>query len=164
MKLHLGCGTQIFEDYINVDFKRLDGIDVQADIRWLPFKSNSFELIETYHAIEHIPRQQIESALEDWFRVLKPNGELIIELPDFNQNCRDYLKAIEKKDWDSANIHLMFIYGGDMANPEDGHRWGYVFQGLGFLLDKAGFTQIAQTPARDFHTKMAACIRIKCKK
>jgi len=164
MKLQLGCGNQIFENYINVDFKRLNGVDVQADIRQLPFKDNSIEAIETYHTIEHIPRQEIESTLRDWFRVLKRDGELIIELPDFEQNCRDYLDAVAKEDWQKANMQLAFIYGGDSPAPEDAHRWGYSPLSLATFLYQVGFRNILSGEPWSYHTKQARCLAMKCRK
>jgi len=164
MKLQLGCGDQIFENYINVDYKRIDGVDVQADIRWLPFKDNSIEVIETYHTIEHIPRQEITSTLEDWFRVLKRGGKLVIELPDFDQNCRDYLDAIEKKDWKGVSWQLTFIYGGDSPAPEDAHRWGYTPSLLAWILYNVGFKDVISTEPQNFHARQAACMRVECRK
>lgn len=164
MRLHLGSGNQIFENYINVDFKRLDGVDVQADVRQLPFRDNSIEVIETYHTIEHIPRQQITSTLEDWFRVLKPDGKLIIEFPNFEQNCRDFLDAMEKEDCKNAIMHLMFIYGGDTPVSEDAHRWGYSLLSLGALLHQVGFRDILSGKPWSQHTDQGACLAIKCRK
>jgi len=163
-KVHLGCGTQIFENYINVDFKRLDGVDVQADIRQLPFKDNSIESIETYHTIEHIPRQEITSTLEDWFRVLKPDGKLIIEFPDFERNCRDFLDAMEKEDCKDAITQLTFIYGGDTPAPEDAHRWGYGLLSLGTLLHQVGFRDILSGQPWSYLIEQGACLVIECRK
>jgi len=164
MRLQLGSGNQIFENYINVDYKRLYGVDVQADIRQLPFKDNSIELIETYHTFEHIPRQEIASTLSDWFRVLKLDGELIIEIPDFEQNCRDYLDAVERKDWDEANMQLAYIYGGDTSASEDAHRWGYGSLSLAGFLYWAGFRDIRSGKPQSYLTERGACLRMKCRK
>ncbi|MCK5020882.1 MAG: methyltransferase domain-containing protein [Candidatus Peribacteraceae bacterium] len=164
MRLHLGSGNQIFENYINIDYKPLYGVDVQADIRQLPFKDNSIELIETYHTFEHIPRQEVASTLSDWFRILKLNGILIIEMPDFNQNCRDYLDAIEREDWDGANFQLAYIFGGDTSASEDAHRWGYDLLRLAYYLYSAGFRDIINRKPQNYLSKQGACLRMECRK
>jgi len=139
-------------------------VDVVADIRQLPFKDNSIELIETYHTFEHIPRQEITSTLLDWFRVLKLDGKLIIEIPDFEQNCRDYLDAVERKDWDDTIMQLGYIYGGDSIVPEDAHRWGYSPLSLAEFLYSACFRDIRSTKPRSYLTKQAACLGMSCRK
>jgi len=164
MRLQLGCGNQIFENYINVDYKQLYGVNVQADVRQLPFKDNSIELIETYHTFEHIPRQEVASTLNGWYKVLKPNGILIIEIPDFNQNCRDYLDAIEREDWDEATMQLAYVYGGDTSASEDAHRWGYSLLSLAGFLYRAGFRDIVNTKPHSYLTQQAACLRMECRK
>ena len=164
MRLHLGSGNQIFENYINVDYKRLYGVDVQADVRQLPFKDNSIELIEIYHTFEHIPRQEVASTLKDWFRILKLDGKLIIELPDFEQNCRDYFDAVEKEDWDETNMQLAYIYGGDTSAPEDAHRWGYSLLRLAHVLYSAGFRNIESGKPQNYLSERGACLRIRCRK
>lgn len=164
MRLHLGSGNQIFENYINVDYKRLYGVNVQADVRQLPFKDNSIELIETYHTFEHIPRQEVVFTLKDWYRVLEIDGELIIEIPDIDQNCRDYLDAIEKEDWDKAFMQLAYIYGGDTVASEDAHRWGYNVVSLAGFLRYVGFIDIMSGKPQNYLKKLGACLRIKCRK
>ncbi len=49
-----------------------------ADVRYLPFKNNSFDLIISSSTCDHFP--EIDSALKELYRVLKPNGTLIITL------------------------------------------------------------------------------------
>jgi SAM-dependent methyltransferase len=53
--------------------------DVKADICDLPFESNEFDLIFCNHVLEHIPDDQ--KAMEELFRVLKPGGMGIFQVP-----------------------------------------------------------------------------------
>jgi hypothetical protein len=43
-KLHLGCGTNIKKDWINLDFVKLKGVEVVHDLNKFPypFKDNTF--------------------------------------------------------------------------------------------------------------------------
>jgi len=93
VKLHLGCGGVRWKDFINVDLYPDDGLpddsrdgciaDVFADIRALDLPENTIDEIFTSHVIEHFPRWVALKMLEDWFRMLKPGGQVVIEMPDF---------------------------------------------------------------------------------
>jgi ubiquinone/menaquinone biosynthesis C-methylase UbiE len=54
---------------------------VRADIRSLPFRSNSFDVVTAMDIIEHIDRDK--DASQEILRVLKPGGKLIATVPAF---------------------------------------------------------------------------------
>lgn len=53
--------------------------DVKADICNLPFAENSFDIILCNHVLEHIPDDV--KAMQELYRVLKPNGWGIFQIP-----------------------------------------------------------------------------------
>ncbi len=53
--------------------------DVKADICDLPFNDNEFDVIFCNHVLEHITDDT--KAMQELFRVLKPNGYGIIQIP-----------------------------------------------------------------------------------
>jgi predicted SAM-dependent methyltransferase len=53
--------------------------DIKADICELPFGDNNFDLILCNHVLEHIPDDR--KAMQELFRVLKPKGTLIAQVP-----------------------------------------------------------------------------------
>lgn len=53
--------------------------DVKADICNLPFKDNEYDFILCNHVLEHIPNDT--KAMEELFRVLKPGGTAILQIP-----------------------------------------------------------------------------------
>jgi len=161
MKLHLGCGYVHLPEDINVDIKALETVDVIADVRNLPFRKESASLIESYHVFEHIPRQQAKDCLKEWYRVLKKGGRLIIECPDFDQNCKDYLAA---KTAEETLRSMSFIFGGDTIAAEDAHRWGYNFQLLGRMLSMIGFGKIYRTQPQAGYINIGACLRMEAEK
>ena len=74
-RLHLGCGRTILEDWINLDFVALKGVDVFANLdTWaevpLPFEDNSIEEFYGSHLIEHI--QHILPMMQELHRIAKP--------------------------------------------------------------------------------------------
>lgn len=53
--------------------------DVQADIQNLPFEDNSFDVIFCNHVLEHVDDD--EKALSELFRIMKPGGWGILQVP-----------------------------------------------------------------------------------
>ena len=127
-----------------------------GDARKLPFQDSSAELIESYHLIEHIPKDEVPPMLKEWIRFLIPGGRMIAECPDLDKACQRYLNGEER-------VMLGAIYGGQRW-PSDVHYCGYNFKRLKELLQKAGFTNIVEKPAQDYHTKIMPCLRVECEK
>ncbi len=59
--------------------------DVKADICNLPFENDSYDFILCNHVLEHIPDD--ETAMKELYRVLKPGGTAILQIP--LENDRD---------------------------------------------------------------------------
>ncbi len=155
LKLHLGCGDQYFEGYVNIDFRKTPATDVVCGIKKLPYPDASADAIELYHVIEHLPRHDLPVALGEWNRVLRPGGKLIIECPDFDVAVKEYVTGNEKR------LDNLF---GLQRFPGDVHFFGYNFRRLKTLLEDAGFVAIEQREPRDYHTKDEPCLRVEASK
>lgn len=59
---------------IDKDYPGYDGIH-------LPFEDESKDYIYSSHCLEHIPSMNVTKVLQEWFRVLKTYGYIIIEVP-----------------------------------------------------------------------------------
>ena len=64
----------------------------KADATKLPFKDNSFDTIFNSEMIEHLYPQDSKKMLDEFFRVLKPGGKLIITTP----NRSEYRRLIQE--------------------------------------------------------------------
>lgn len=53
---------------------------LNSDVRYLPFASNTFDLLYSMGTIEHFPEYELAAA--ELFRVLKPDGTAIIGVPN----------------------------------------------------------------------------------
>jgi SAM-dependent methyltransferase len=49
-----------------------------------PFDSNGFELVYSSHTLEHLDTPTVIQVLQESRRVLRPNGALVIKIPDFD--------------------------------------------------------------------------------
>jgi len=77
--LDLGCGQGKTPNSIGVDVTKTKGVDVLADVQYLPFKTSIADKIVCYQLLEHV--DNLIMTMEEMHRVLKPKGKAIIEVP-----------------------------------------------------------------------------------
>ena len=153
VKLHLGCGERHLEGYVNIDWRKTRATDLVCDIRRLPYPEESVNLIETYHVIEHMSKQDCEKALRHWHSLLRNGGRLIIECPNFDGAVREYLDGREER------IHNIF---GLQRFEGDAHRFGYNFRRLKEVLERVGFLSVVEAEPEDYHKEEEPCMRVEC--
>jgi predicted SAM-dependent methyltransferase len=138
MKLHLGCGRKKLEGWVNCD---LYGSEMDMDIRSLPFNDNEADEIMAIHVCEHFYVHDIANVLKEWRRVLRPQGQLILELPCLDKVIAHFLHG------SAANMTLWPLYG-DPNTHKDGepalHKWCWSRIAFTKLLEEAGFTDITE--------------------
>jgi len=156
-RLHLGCGAAYLPGHINIDIRMpsTGKLDLQADVRKLPFKPNSCKEIISFHLFEHLSHRDAQKALCHWFRLLQNNGKLIMELPDFDAAVHGYLLGNEE--------FLKNVFGNQI-NQYQVHYWGYNFHRLKKELEEVGFKQVVRKKAVDYHTESEPCFRIEAVK
>jgi len=113
MKLHLGCGNNYKEGWVNVDFVG-DIADVHADLCMFPWpwEDNSVDEVFMEHVIEHFDRP--EFVLKEIHRVLRPGGIVHMITPHmFSVSAC----SIDHKSFMSRVFFKNFI------GPKDIHYW-----------------------------------------
>lgn len=65
------------------------GIELDGDT--LGYKSNTFDIITMWHVLEHVP--DLELQIKEIKRILKPNGYLVIAVPNFRSYDAIYYKS-----------------------------------------------------------------------
>jgi SAM-dependent methyltransferase len=85
LKVNLGSGYYYKEGYVNVDFDKLQNYDVHHDLDKFPypFKSNSVDLVECDHVLEHLNHPH--RVMCEIHRILKPEGKVIVKVPHFSR-------------------------------------------------------------------------------
>jgi len=155
LKLHLGCGNRHFPGYINIDFRKTRAVDYVCDATNPPFPNDAVGLIETYHMIEHLSRNAVAKALDNWWRMLIPGGKVIIECPDFDKVVEEYLQGNEER--------LNSIFGRQRF-PGDTHLYGWNYSRLARLLQEHGFGNIQSSEPQDYHRLEEPCLRVEAYK
>lgn len=81
--------------------------------------------------------------LTEWKRVLKPGGQLILELPCMDKVLHYLQLAMEKREPIAAFMSWWALWGDpNYKDPAMCHRWGYTKQMLVDLLASVGFEHI----------------------
>ena len=155
MKLNLGCGDKILPGYVNIDVvdtRHANKPDVVCDLHKLdPFEDNSVDEILAVHVVEHFWRWEVVALLEEWVRVLKPGGKLILECPNLISACQEFLRNPELAAGPGREgQRTMWVWYGDPSwqDPYMTHRWAYTPHSLGQVMAEAGLVNIQQEPAQ----------------
>jgi predicted SAM-dependent methyltransferase/glycosyltransferase involved in cell wall biosynthesis len=106
LKLHIGCGDQLLDGFVNIDITKAaqKRIDVR---RGLPYRDSSVDYIFSEHFIEHLLREEAIVFLEECYRTLKPGGVLRVATPDLDDLVRSY----GEDDWNQSEWIHRFGYG-----------------------------------------------------
>jgi len=83
--INLGSGNSYVNNFINVDFFGNKMIDYGMDLRF-PFKieTNSIDGIFSEHTFEHLSHLEVDNALSECCRILKPEAKIRIIVPDLS--------------------------------------------------------------------------------
>jgi predicted SAM-dependent methyltransferase len=120
--LDLGAGPyRVFPHFVGIDnghhWGHFDNVRVDdaADLR--QFASASWDVSYSSHLLEHFPYEKVPAVLEEWLRVIRPKGFLILYLPD------------------SAHYPLC---GSKHANPD--HKWDVTYEKVVAALEKSKYS------------------------
>jgi 2-polyprenyl-3-methyl-5-hydroxy-6-metoxy-1,4-benzoquinol methylase len=104
--LDIGCGTGDFLEFAKKDNWQIIGIEPNKKARQIAnsktqnsvytiehlesLKANSFDVITLWHVLEHLPNLEAHTAL--FKHLLKPNGKLVIAVPNYRSYDAQYYK------------------------------------------------------------------------
>lgn len=157
--LHVGCG-QKRKDKTTIGFNTPEWLEVRFDID----KSNQPDLIGTMvdihsvatksmdalyssHNIEHLYPHEVDIALKEFLRVLKPEGYAVITCPDIQSVCSliaedkltepVYMSAVGA----ITPLDILYGHGASIArgNHYMAHKTGFTKKTLSQALQRAGF-------------------------
>ena len=153
IRLNLGSGGVEIPGYISVD-KNDTRASILMDVFDLDFEENSVEEIIASHLFEHVNPYRSVELLQKWFKVLKPGGKLIMEVPNIEELCRHFITANKQDRYGILNC----IYGsvnttetGEKDEITSPHLWGWYPEIMQDHLMWAGFTDIVMGPEQIPH-------------
>lgn len=131
------CFLKRFKQLKNLDYITADLYspiaDVKADICNLPFKNNEFDVIFCNHVLEHI--EDDKKAMSELYRVLKPNGFGIFQIPQDLTREKTYedftITSPKERAKHFGQYDHVRIYGKDYFNK---------LRSVGFKVDEINYS------------------------
>jgi predicted SAM-dependent methyltransferase len=137
IRVNLGAGEKPLDEYVNVDMRPLEGIDVVADVRRLPFEPGSLAEIASFHLVEHFRENELRlTVLPYWRSLLREDGVLRIVCPNWEAMAARL--ADGRMPW--AEFRLLTF--GLQDYEGDDHFAMYTPDSLGQVLTDAGFADV----------------------
>jgi SAM-dependent methyltransferase len=156
IRFNMGCGVERLPGYLGVD-KNSDRADIRMDVFELSLPENCAEEVLASHFIEHLPQHRAPEILTKWRDALKPGGRLVIETPDLDALCKEF---VENQGTDK-HMTAAAIFGAFAENSDDPevkekgalspHLWGYTPDTLKDLVEAVGFSNVHILPAKGQH-------------
>lgn len=176
MKVNLGCGAQVAEGWVNVDYAlgarvaklpivgklsrkikvtRLewdDRIFIHDLRKPFPWPDSSVDAVYSSHTLEHLTKDEGRCFLRESHRVLRPGGVLRIVVPDLKALVGDYVEGrLQADDFVGSLDILARPATGSLKKRlaplfQFGHKCMYDAVRLLQLLDEAGFAS-SERPA-----------------
>jgi predicted SAM-dependent methyltransferase len=157
-KLHIGCGKNHLEGWINID---VYPAPLAMNVLWgLPFAEGSARYVFVSHMLEHLffPRD-VKPFLAQLRRVLAPGGVVRIAVPDVEQCIEAYVNndrtffGNRRETWpwwpeNPTRLEDFLAYAGAGAEPAylfESHKYGYDFETLARVLADAGFSGVVRS-------------------
>lgn len=149
LKLHLGCGGQHLEGYVNIDISPTSGADIVVSAERIPLPDGCASEIFTSHMIEHIPRESLSATITEWHRLLSPGGKLTVRCPNFELYMREWLDGDYEWRWGWG---LRPIFGWEGRGKGMWHLNGFTVDRLDRLMTEHGFVTLSceSTETRPF--------------
>ena len=140
MKLNIGSGPVQIPGFENID--RALGTEAYP----LPqFSDNSVDEIRASHVLEHFSFRDVQTALNEWVRVLKPGGRIRLAVPDMHKAAA--LPGEQK----------YFALMGGQTDENDFHRSAFDRERLEAHMNNAGLTDIQAWLTDGLDTSSHAC-------
>lgn len=165
--LNLGCGGRPLEGWINIDNYDYENddtsrsgshYDIKMDLKNLDVAAGTVDKILLVHVIEHFVRWETIDLLAYFHSLLRPSGQLIVEMPDFDQ-CVALMQQGQSAPHIRTPIGLMNMgktqfYGNQWDRLDyETHRYVWSINEFVGELKKIGYRIMSANHDAIFHLK-----------
>jgi len=141
-KLHVGCGKNRFNGWINADISAKSDLIVFLQKK-LPFRKNTLRRIYAEHVLEHVSYETAVFFLKESYRTLHYDGIIRIAMPDLDDLIDGYQTDWKRFDWVKFPEFSFIKTRAEMINIAFrwwGHQHLYNREELARALTDAGFS------------------------
>lgn len=147
LRIHLGCGSQHWDGWVNIDVSSNSAADIVLDFREIKniFEIQTVEEIVMIHSVGYLRLWEARNLFHDIFSLLKIGGKYTMEFPDIVK-CSTYLLKNENNIAEYLE-GVRGIYAFDMNQIKNKEKFGtYLFGWSAWHIQKelheAGFTSV----------------------
>lgn len=146
--LHVGCGNQEFPEWF--DGAEEVRLDVNPDVRTHIVASmvdmgeiGEYDTVYSSHALEHLYPYDVPRALAEFYRVLRPGGQLMLFVPDLEGiHATDDVVYIAPCG-PITGLDMIYGYSRELQRmPYMAHHTGFTSKTLAKHLEAAGFVDV----------------------
>jgi len=173
-KLNIGCGSNFVENWINISLFRFhripyfiyltkkekkDVIVIHFDItKNLPIKPDSISYVYASHFIEHLNFEQGLKFVNNCYTIMKKGGTIRLSCPDLGlwiqkyfEKDNDFFYTYYNLTKDNNKLSELKTMGEIFMSQLHGwgHKWGYDFESIKDILERAGFTKVVKKEVFD---------------
>lgn len=129
--LHAGCGASPLPPYlkghreVRLDIDRGVSPDIVASLTGLG-EIGEYDIVFCSHTLEHLYTHEVSDAIDEFYRVLKKDGVLIVWVPDLtNVQCDDTVLFKAPGGWITGKDMYYGFSKYVQSNPYMAHKTGF---------------------------------------
>lgn len=135
--IDLGCGENKYKsdegEVIGCDIREEVKPDYRIDLHILPFETNQFDIVYSSHTLEHFGRDEVESVLDEWVRILKPGGEFRLVIPNIAWAAEQIVAG-------NMSFDVLNVLYGQQEYKTNFHKMGFIPQMIEDMFRARGLT------------------------
>lgn len=147
LRINVGAGSRRPPGWFNVDIEENPDaptpLDLLSDAKKIALPDECASELMAIHVAEHFYRWDLDDALDEWKRLLRPGGTLILELPDLIKSCINVIEGRMKGGKHPDQLGMWALFGDSRSkNPYMSHKYGYSPESLTAILVEHGFIKV----------------------
>lgn len=148
LRLHLGCGSDYLDGWLNIDVTEKSKADVIMDFKNIKgnFESNSVSEVLMVHSISYLRLWEARDFFSDIYSLLKTGGRFALEFPDIVKCSKVVLENENEIEKYLEGVRAFYAFDmGQIKRKDKYHPYAFGWSAwhISFELKRIGFTKIS---------------------